>query len=207
MLSSTLGVRFVHTSSGLNRTWPAMTPPAGRQKVTVSSEMLRSISTPEQLETRLGDARLRRRRADCGDRRDRVRPPRLRARLERVSERLCGSVDVRDPQGLPRGGRGGQPDPHLLGADGLGVAVPDRECRHRLLRRHRRSHIGADGRRNAAAGARAVRRHVVSLDHRLRSVGPGPRRRRPVPARPARLRRRRCRTAATTSRTRGRRGH
>ncbi len=41
----------------------------------------------------------------------------------------------------------------------------------------------------AAAGARGDRRHVVGVDHRLRPVGPGSRRRRPLPARPTRLRR------------------
>ena len=157
--------------------------------MTVSSETLRSISTPERLDTPARDARVRRRRAERRDRRARVRPPRLRARPQRLSRRLCGSVDVRDPEGLPRGGRGRQRDHHLLGADGVGVGVPDRERRHGLLPRHRRSDVGADGRRDASAGARGVRRHVVGVDHRLRPAGPGSRRGRPFPARPARLRR------------------
>ena len=49
--------------------------------------------------------------------------------------------------------------------------------------------FGSDGYRDASAGARAVRRHVVSVDRRLRPAGPGSRRGRPVPARRAGLRR------------------
>ena len=157
--------------------------------MTVSSETIRSIGAPEQLETRLGDTRVRRRRADRRDRRARLRPSRLRARPQRLPRRLCGRVDLRDPEGLPRRRCRGQLDPDLLGADGLGIRVPDRERRHRLLPRRRRSHVRPDGRRDTAAGARRLRRHVVGLDHRLRPAGPGSWRRRPLPARPTRLRR------------------
>ncbi len=135
------------------------------------------------------NARVRRRRTSPRDRRARVRPPRLPSWRQRVSRRLSWGIDVRDPEGIPRRGRRRQPGPHLLGAAGLGVGVPDRERRHGLLHGHHRSHVGADGRRDAAAGTRDFRRHVVGLDHRLRPTGPGSRRGRPLPARPARLRR------------------
>ena len=161
----------------------------GSDDMTVSSETLRSISTPEHLDSRLGTLEF----ADgvpsaetaetVYDHLDFVHA------LNVFLDGYRGSVDVRDPQGLPRRRRGRQPDPHLLGADGVGVGVPDRERRHGLLPRRRRSHVGADGRRDAAAGARGVRRHVVGVDHRLRPAGPGSRRRRPFPARPAGLRR------------------
>ena len=90
--------------------------------MTVSSETLRSISTPERLETRLGTLEF----VDgvpsgetvetVYDHLDFVHA------LNVYPRRLCGSVDVRDPQGLPRGGSERQRDPHLLGADGVGVA-------------------------------------------------------------------------------------
>ena len=101
--------------------------------MTVSSETLRSISTPEHLDSRLGtldfvDGVPNGETAErVYDHLDFVHAP------ERLSRRLRGSVDVRDPEGLPRGGRGGQLDHHLLGADGVGVRVPDRERRHGLL--------------------------------------------------------------------------
>ena len=161
----------------------------GEPDMTVSSETLRSISTPERFESRLGTLEFVDGVPTRRDRRARLRPTRLRARAQRVPRRVCGGVDVRDPQGLPRGGCRGQRDHHLLGADGLGVGVSDRERRHRLLPGHRRSDVGADGRRDASAGARGVRRHVVAVDRRLRPAGPGSRRGRPVPARPTRLRR------------------
>ena len=90
--------------------------------MTVSTETLRSISTPERLDSRLGTLEF----VDgvpsgdtaelVYDHLDFVHAP------QRLSRRLRGSVDVRDPEGLPRGGRGRQLDHHLLGADGLGVA-------------------------------------------------------------------------------------
>ena len=157
--------------------------------MSVSSNMIRAISAPEQLETRLGTLEFVDGVPTEEAAEKRIRPSRLPARPQRLSRRLRGGVDLRGPERLPRHRRGGQLDPHLLGADGLGVRVPDRERRHGLLPRHRRSHVGADGGRDAPAGARCDRRHVVGLDHRLRPAGPGSRRRRPVPARPARLRR------------------
>ena len=119
--------------------------------MTVSSETLRSIATPERLDTRLGTLEFV----------DGV-PTGETAKLvydhldfvharQRLSRRVRGGVDVRDPEGLPRGGRRRQPDHHLLGADGVGVGVLDRERRHGLFPRHRRSDVGPDGRRDAAA--------------------------------------------------------
>ena len=90
--------------------------------MTISNETLSSIAAPEQLETRLGTLEF----VDgvpsgeavetVYDHLDFVHAP------QRVPRRLRGSLDVRDPQGLPRRRRGRQRDPHLLGADGLGVA-------------------------------------------------------------------------------------
>ena len=157
--------------------------------MTVSGETLRSISAPDQLDSRLGKL----------DFVDGVPSP---GTSELVYDHLDfvhglnaylngfpGASTWAAAKRLPRGGSAGQRDPDLLGADGFAVAVPDRERRHGLLRRHRRSHLGTDGRRDASAGARAVRRHVVSVDRRLRPPGPGSRRRRPFPARPTGLRR------------------
>ena len=90
--------------------------------MTVSSETLSSISTPEQLDSRLGTLEF----VDgvpsveaaelVYDHLDFVHAP------QRLPRRLRGRVDLCDPEGLPRGGRGGQRDHHLLGADGVGVA-------------------------------------------------------------------------------------
>ena len=164
-------------------------PPPGVTQMTVSIDSLRSISSPDQIESRIGTL-------------DFIDGVPTGETAELVYDQLdfvhgvnvyldgfAGSVDLRDPEGLPRGGRRGQLDHHLLGADGVGVRVPDRERRHGLFPRRRRSDVGTDGRRDASAGARGVRRHVVGVDHRLRPARPGPRRRRPFPARPTRLRR------------------
>ena len=162
---------------------------SGGEQMTVSSETLRSIGTPEQLETRLGTLEF-------------VDGVPSGEAVENVYDHLdfvhglnvyldgfAGASTYAIRKGFHDAGVDDNSDPHLLGADGVGVRVPDRERRHRLLPRHRRSHVGADGRRDASAGARGVRRHVVGVDHRLRPAGPGSRRRRPLPARPARLRR------------------
>ena len=172
----------------------------------VSSDMLRSISAPEQLETRLGTLEFVDGVPTRRGRREGVRPPRLRARAS-TSISTASRQRRRTRSGRASTTRAWRTtDPHLLGADGLGVGVPDRERRHGLLPRRRRSHVGADGGRDASAGARGDRRHVVGLDHRLRPAGPGSRRRRPLScsSRPATTAR--CRTAATTSDTRARRG-
>ncbi len=92
-------------------------------------------------------------------------------------------------RGLPRHRRQGQQRPDLLAVDGLVVAVPHRQRRHRLLPHDRRPERRSDGRRDAADGARNLRRHVVPVDHRLRPPRPRPRRRRQVPPRSPRLRR------------------
>ena len=59
--------------------------------MTVSSETLRSISTPDKLDSRLGTLEF----VDGVPRSEttetRVRPPRLRARAERVPQRLPGA--------------------------------------------------------------------------------------------------------------------
>ena len=65
--------------------------------MTVSSETLRSISTPEQLESRLGTLEFVDGVPSGETVETVVRPPRLRARAERVPRRLRGSLDVRDP--------------------------------------------------------------------------------------------------------------
>ena len=157
--------------------------------MTVSTETLRSISTPERLESRIGTLEF----VDgvpSGETAERVYD-----HLDFVHglnvflDGFAGASTYAIRKGFHDAGVGGQLDPHLLGADGVGVRVPDRERRHRLLPGHRRSDVGADGRRDASAGARGVRRHVVGVDHRLRPAGPGSRRGRPLPARPARLRR------------------
>ena len=157
--------------------------------MTVSGATLSSISTPERLDSRLGtlefvDGVPSGETAELVyDHLDFVHA------LNVYLDGFAGASTYAIRKGFHEVGRGGQRDPDLLGADGVGVRVPDRERRHGLLPRRRRSHVGADGRRDASAGARGVRRHVVGVDHRLRPAGPGSRRGRPLPARPARLRR------------------
>ena len=157
--------------------------------MTVSSETLRSIATPEQLDSRLGtlefvDGVPSGETAELVyDHLDFVHA------LNVYLDGFAGASTYAIRKGFHEAGVEDNSDHHLLGADGVGVGVPDRERRHGLLPRRRRSHVGADGGRDASAGARGVRRHVVGLDHRLRPAGPGSRRGRPVPARPARLRR------------------
>ena len=70
--------------------------------MTVSSDMLRSISAPEQLETRLGTLEFvdgvptDEAAEKVYDHLDFVHA------AQRLSRRLRGGVDVRDPEGLPR---------------------------------------------------------------------------------------------------------
>ena len=125
--------------------------------MTVSSETLRSISAPDKLESRLGTLEF-------------VNDVPRSETVETVYDHLdfvhalnvyhngvCGRLDIRAPQGLPGGGSSLQPDPHVLGVDGLGIAVSDRERRHGLLHRHCGSHVGADGRRDASPVAGNLR--------------------------------------------------
>ena len=91
-------------------------------------------------------------------------------------------------QGPAKRRREGQRGHGLLGADGRQVAVPDGQCRHHLHRRRPRPDEGADGARDAAAGARHGAGRLVPLGHRRRRARTRPRRRRQVPDRAAGLR-------------------
>ena len=149
-----------------------------------------AISTPERLETRLGTLEFVDGVPSGETAEKRVRPPRLRARRS-TSTSTASRGRRRTRSGRASTRRASSDNQILIFSELMGSEsrVPDRERRHGLLPRRRRSHVGPDGRRDASAGARGVRRHVVGLDHRLRPAGPGSRRGRPVPARPARLRR------------------
>ena len=76
---------------------------------------------------------------------------------------------------------------HLLRADGFELAVPDRQCRHGLLPHRARPEQRPDRDRAAVERRRHDQRHVVLLDHRHRRPGAGPRARRQIPDRRARL--------------------
>ena len=155
----------------------------------LAAEVLASMSTPDHVDSRLGPLEFTDGAPSREDGRDAVRPSRLLPRRERVPDGVPGGVDAGDPRGVPRHRREGQRGADLLGADGLVVAVPDRERRHRLLHLLRRPVRRPDGGRDAADGAGHLRRHVVPVDHRLRPARARPWGGREVPARASRLRR------------------
>ncbi len=113
----------------------------------------------------------------------------LLARCRGVHELDPGGVDLRRSGGIPGRRDKGRRRVDLLGVDGLQVTVLDRERRHGLLPR-----LPRPVRRSAGAGdphgqPGHRRRHVVRLDHRLRSARRGSRPRRHLPAAPPGLRR------------------
>ena len=168
-----------------------------------------SLSTPDKVESRLGtlefnDGAPSEATADAA-----VRPSRLHPRRAGVHRRVPRGVGGGDTTRVPLDRGRGQHDGDVLGADGLGVVVPDRQLRHLLLPRLRRPVGRADGDRRAAArGAvgdpRDDRRHVVPVGHRLRAARARPRRRAAGTCSSARATTARCPTAASTSRTRAR---
>jgi hypothetical protein len=116
----------------------------------VSAETLRSISTPDRVESRLGTLEFR-----------------DGAPTKATAELLYDHLDFvhgmqafinafpgaswRPSAGVPLDRGAGQLGLVVLGADGLGVAVPDRELRHGLLPQLRRPDRRAGGARRAPA--------------------------------------------------------
>ena len=122
--------------------------------MTVSTETLRSISAPEQLETRLGTLEF----VDgvpSGEAAEKVYD-----HLDFVHglnvylDGFAGASTYAIRKGFHEAGV--EDNSILIFSELMGSEsrVPDRERRHGLLPRRRRSHVGADGRRDAAAGAR-----------------------------------------------------
>ena len=136
-----------------------------------------------------GSAGVQRRVSDRRDRREAARPPRLPARCGGVHELDPGGLDLRPAGGIPRGRDHGRGRGDLLRADGLPVAVPDRERRHRLLLRVLRPLRRAPGAGDPRRHPGHRRRHVVPLGHRLRASRRRPRPGRQLPAGRSRLRR------------------
>ena len=156
-------------------------------------------------------AGVRRRRALGGDGGAALRPPRLHARCRGVHRCLPRRVDGRDPPGVPLDRGRGQRDPAVLGPDGLGVAVPDRQLRHGLLPRlHRPDATG----RWCSTSRRSARRRGSSARSTTCGSAGSPTSACPAPTGPreaatcssGRATTGRCPTAASTSRTRARRG-
>ena len=162
--------------------------PGGMEMSELAPEVLTRLSTPDRVESRLGGleftdgAPSAKAVETLYDHLDYVHA--LNAFLTAFPPRRPGRSGK-----VPRDRRRGQLRPDLLGADGLVVAVPDRERRHHLLHHVRRPERRPDGRRDAADGVGHVRRHVVPVGHRLRSSRPRSWCRRQVPPGPAGLRR------------------
>ena len=163
------------------------------KKKGVSAETLRSISTPDRVESRLGTLEF-----------DDGAPSAATAELLydhldflRGVEAFIGAYPGASLAAIRRGflSIGVEDNAILLflGPDGLGVAVPDRQLRHGLLPRLHGPDRRADGARRptarpAVGDPRHDRRHVVPLGHRLRPPRPRPGQG-AVPDRRARLRR------------------
>ena len=124
----------------------------------VSSETLKSITTPDKVETRIGTL----------DFKDGMPSKETVAKVydnldfthafEAFVNTLQGvSVDAIRKGFLEHWGEG-QRSPRVLRADGCQVAVPDGQRGHRLFLQLHRPHQGAHGARGAAQGSRCVRR-------------------------------------------------
>ena len=162
-------------------------------KPEVSAETVKSISTPDKIESRLGTLEFN----DGAP--SEATAALLYDHLDFIHgvQAFIGAYPGVSVATIRRGFRsiGAEDNTSvLLRADGLGVAVPDRQLRHLLLPRLRRPLGRADGDRRAAS-PRAVgdprhdRRHVVPVGHRLRPPRTRSGAGRPVPDRRARIRR------------------
>ena len=154
------------------------------------------IMTPDRVETRIGDPRVRRRLPHRSDGRTALRPPRLPAGCRGVPQRRPGGVAGGDARGDGGGRRHGlPPGRHPRPPAGLGAAVPDRQHRHRVRVGHPRPRARRPDRRRDPARLRPDdrQRRVVPVHHRHGPAGPGSRRGGQVPDRPGGLRRARPR--------------
>jgi len=132
--------------------------------------------------SRRQDPGAHRRIPDGGHRGEAAGPPRLRARRQDVHEHRPGCLHLRNTARVPGGWSDGWRRPHLLRADGLSVAVPDRERGHGVLLVLPRPNTGSAGGGDPHGDPRLHRRHVGPLGHRLRPARPGPRSGRHLPA-------------------------
>ena len=144
----------------------------------VSAEALESVSTPDRIESRLGVLEF-----DDGAPSE-ATAVLLYDHLDFVNgvQAFLGAIPGASLVALRRGFRsvGAEENSFLMfsEADGFGVAVPDRQLRHRVLLGVRRPVGWADRARRAATwGAvrdpRHDRRHVVPVGHRHRPSRPG----------------------------------